>query len=918
MKPERWEQVAQLHRAALEREASKRAAFLREACGGDEDLRREVESLLAYEGKDDGFMESPALEEAARQLAREEAEARGGRAGAEVASLVGQTVSHYRIVEKLGSGGMGVVYKAQDTQLPRFVALKFLPEDLARGPKAIERFRREAYAASGLDHPHICGVFEIGEHEGKPFIVMQYLAGETLKQMLARRRPRTPSFERRERDAPSPRDSGGYQGPVKPLKLSEILDLGIQLADALDAAHSRGIVHRDIKPANIFITEHGQAKLLDFGLAKLAREHPAKNEATGDSITSDESLTGSGNVVGTVEYMSPEQVRAEELDGRTDLFSLGLVLYEMAAGKAALSGESVGAVVNAVLHRVPPSPRLFNPDIPPKLEAIIARAIEKDRALRYQTAADLRADLQRLKRDTESEHGGAHPVAVDHPSIWKRRGRVAAGIVSLALLAIAMLLVGLNVDHWRDRLMGQTTPLHIQSLAVLPLENLSRDPEQEYFADGMTEELITNLGKISALRVISRNSVMQYKRERKPTPQIARELNVEAVIEGSVLRSGDRVRISAQLIQANPEKNLWAESYERDLSDVLTLQSEVARAIASEVQIKLSPQEQTRLLATRSVKPDAYEAYLRGRNFWNQRDRDSVMKGLEYFQQAVKLDPTYALAYTGVADSYTILGANYWLSPREAFPQARAAALEALKIDDTAAEAHASLALIKQQEWDWTGAETEYKKALALNPGYASTHQWYSLFLSLASRHDDAIREAQRAAELDPLSAIVSVNLGEVLYFAGRYAEATRAFQRILQVSPDYSSARFCLGLVYLQDHKVAQSIAELQKAASLSPQDDQTTAALACAYAVSGRKIDSQDILTQLQNQSQRRYVSPYVLAFIYVGLGRKGEALEWLEEAYKQRDANLPTITEEPMFDPLRSDRRFLELLRRINLPT
>jgi tetratricopeptide (TPR) repeat protein len=372
------------------------------------------------------------------------------------------------------------------------------------------------------------------------------------------------------------------------------------------------------------------------------------------------------------------------------------------------------------------------------------------------------------------------------------------------------------------------------------------------------------------------------------------------------------------LIQAAAERDLWAESYDRDVRDVLALQSDVARAIVEEIQIKLSPQEASRLRTARAVKPEAYDAYLKGRYFWNKREPESVMKGLKYFQQAVELDSTSALAHAGVADSYAILGDNYWLPPREAFPKARAAALEALKIDDATAEAHASLALIMQEEWDWKGAEREFKSALALNPGYASAHQWHSLSLCFAGRHDEALMEAQRAAELDPLSSIVSLNVGEVLYFARRYGEARQAIQRTLEASPDSSSARFCLGLVNLQDHKFEESIAELQKAATLSPEDDLTKAALAYAYAISGRKNDSQDILTQLKNQSKRRYVSPYALALICVGLGKKGEALEWLEEAYKQRDTNLPLIGLEHMFDPLRSDTRFRELLRRINFPT
>ena len=578
-------------------------------------------------------------------------------------------------------------------------------------------------------------------------------------------------------------------------------------------------MHRDIKPANIFLTERGQAKLLDFGLAKLVTGREANEEPTGDSPTSDEPLTNIGEVVGTVEYMSPEQVRSEELDGRTDLFSLGLVLYEMAAGQQAFSGDSLGAVVNAILHRIPPSPRLFNPDLPPKFEEIISKAIEKDRTLRYQTASDMRADLQRLKRDLESERGRVLPVVADHGSVWKRRGWVAVGIAPLGLVVIALLLVGLNVDNWRDRLLGRAPAPRIESLAVLPLENLSRDPEQGYFADGMTEALITDLASVAGLRVISRNSAMRYKDSSKPIQVIARELKVDAVVEGSVLRSGGRVRITAQLVQAATDRNLWASMYERDVRDVLALQSEVAQAIVDEIRIKLSPQEATRLRAARSVKPDAYEAYLKGRYFWNRRDREGVTKGLQYFQQAVELEPNYALAYAGISDSYLVLGGNYWLSPHEAFPAAKAAALKAVEIDDSISEAHTSLAQAMELDWDWKRAEREYKQALALNPGYATAHQWFSAFLSNMGRREMAIQEAMRAAELDPLSPVISLRLAQAFYFARRYREAKGALQRTFEVSPDFFFARELLGVVDLQDRKFEESIAELQAAARLSPE---------------------------------------------------------------------------------------------------
>lgn len=493
---------------------------------------------------------------------------------------------------------------------------------------------------------------------------------------------------------------------------------------------------------------------------------------------------------------------------------------------------------------------------------------------------------------------------------------MVAVIAPVALLATVLLLLGLNVDNWRDRLLGHEMVPRIQSLAVLPLANLSHDPQQEYFADGMTEELITNLEKISALRVISRNSVMQYKGENKPTPEIARELSVDAVVEGSVLRSGNRVRISAQLVQADPEKNLWAESYERDLSDVLGLQREVAQDIADEIQIKLSPQETSRLQAARPVKADAYEAYLKGRYFWNKRDREGVTKGLQYFQQAIALDPDYALAYAGVADSYIVDGDNEWLPPYESFPKAKDAAIKALEIDDTLAEAHTSLACTMEFDWDWMGADNTYKKALALNPGYATAHEWYSSLLSVTGRHEEAIAEAKRAAELDPLSPTINTNMAKIYYVARQYEEARQTLEGIGDVSPDFFWVQYFLGLIAGQEHKFEESVAEIKKSDDLSHGGDRTKATLGYAYALAGNKEAAQTILNELKAQSESRYVSPYLLALPCVVLNKE-EAFHWLEEAFKQRKIQLPWIGVDPLFDPLRSDPRFHSLLQRMALP-
>jgi eukaryotic-like serine/threonine-protein kinase len=784
--------------------------------------------------------------------------------------LVGSTLGHYRIVEKIGAGGMGEVYRASDEHLDRNVAIKVLPPKTFSDDSARKHFRKEALALSKLNHPNIATIHDFDTQQGIDFLVMEYVPGVTLSERIA-----------------------NHALPER-----EFTGLGLQLVEGLAAAHEQGVIHRDLKPNNLRLTPDGRLKILDFGLAKLAQ--PATPEAETDS----ETRTGAG----TLPYMSPEQLQGETVDGRSDIWAAGTVLYEMATGQTAFHKKTAMATADAILHKPVAPPGRLAHEVSPQVEGIILKCLEKEAENRYQSAKELAVDLRRL-----SAPSARASVRAPEPKPWRTLVRAAIAVLT-TLFTVAALLVAFKTGDWRDRLLGRAGQPQISSLAVLPLANLSRDPEQEYFASGMTDELITNLGKISALRVISRSSVMQYEGHPKPVPQIAKELNVDAVVEGSVLRSGNRVRISAQLVQANPEKNLWTESYERDLSDVLALQREVAQAIAEEVQIELSPQETSRLQAARAVKPDAYEAYLKGRYFWNKRDREGVAKGLQYFEQAVKLEPNYGLAYAGMADSYMILVGNYWVSPREAFPKAKAMALKAVEIDDSISEAHTSLAQTMELEWDWNGAEREYKRALALNPGYATAHQWFSFFLSRMARHERAIMEAKRAAELDPLSPVMSLRLAQAFYLARRYEEAKQALQKTLEVSPDFFFARHLLGVVDLQDHKLEESIAELQ---TLSPGDDETKAVLAYAYALSGRKREAKTILDALKEQSERRYVSPRLIALVCVGLNKNGEAFERLEEGYKQRDSDIPSIGVEPMFDPLRSDPRFHDLLRRMNVP-
>jgi serine/threonine protein kinase/TolB-like protein/Tfp pilus assembly protein PilF len=897
MRPERWQEIEGVFHAALERPESQRAAFLDQACAGDGALREEVKSLLAHKDKG-SFIESPAMDVAAKVLAQNDSELRRGQE--DERQRIGSMVAHYRILEKLGSGGMGVVYKAENTHLNCTVAIKFLPQEVAHDREALRRFSREAHAASALNHPNICTVHDLGEHEGQPFIVMECLEGQTLKKLIEVGEGTTLPF-------------GIRRVAIQPEKL---VDLGIQVANALDAAHSRGIVHRDIKPANIFITEHGEAKLLDFGLAKLVRDRGAKRGATDDSTTSDGTLTSSGDVVGTAEYMSPEQVRAEEIDTRTDLFSLGLVLYEMAAGQRAFSGDSVAAVVNAIQHRVPPSPRLFNPDVPPRLDEIISKAIEKDRALRYQTASDLRADLQRLKRDTESEQTNIQPVVAVHRSARKGRWWGAAGIASLALVAIAMLLVGLNVNNWRDRLLGHPTALPIRSLAVLPLENLMGDPQQEYFVDGMTEELTAALSQISALRVISRTSVMQYKDTKKSMREIGRELNVDGVIEGSVLRAGNRVRITAQLIEARTDRHIWASNYDRDLRDILALQGEVAGLVAHEVQVNLTPQEQARLARAQPVIPEAHLAYLRGRHALEKYTQENLSKALEYFQKAIEIDPTYAPAYAGMADVHYGFS-NIYISPREAMPRVKMAALKALALDETLAEAHVSLAMAKlKYDYDYPGAEIELRRAIELNPNYAPAHLEYGFFLAVLGRFEEAKAEVARARELDPLSLFIRTYGFLPVYFARRYEEAAKQLQDIALTDPNYYFVHAYLGLVYEQQGKLSEAVAEFERATALDDSPE-PRAQLAHAYALAGRKAEARKLLAELLERIKHQYLSPYNIATIYVALGDYPRALQSLEDALEDRSEWCPYLKVDPRLDPLRADPHFQNLLRRMNYP-
>ena len=834
MNPKEWQNVRSILESALELDSESRSAFVDNACAGDESLRREVLSLLNEQEESDHFLEEPALKMVRQQMAQDQA--RHDRE-AEL-DLLGKMISHYRILQKLGGGGMGVVYKAEDIQLGRYVALKLLPQDMARDAQALERFKREAQAASALNHPHICTIHDFGEYERGPFIVMEALEGSTLKHRI----------------------SG------KPLACDLELELGIHIAEALEAAHAKGIFHRDIKPANIFVTVRSGAKLLDFGLAKLVGTSTelvtGQNLPTVTTETVDRlDLTIPGTIMGTAPYMSPEQIRGEPVDGRSDIFSFGAVLYEMATGKPPFSGETTGQVREAIFTQEPVFPRKLNPHVPPDLERVITKALKKKPMERYQRAAELRDDLLHV----QAQRGRR----------W--RGAALAAVPVLALLVV----LGWRLGWIRPGL--RISP--IRSIAVLPLANLSADPEQEYFADGMTEQLTTDLGQISTLRVISRTSAMHYKGTSKKLPEIARELNVDAIVEGSVERAGNQVRITAQLIEAPTDRHLWAKSYQRDLRDILSLQDDVAQAIAGEIKIKLTPQERVQLASARPVNPQAHEAYLEGRYYLARARGSDLEKALNYFQQAIQLDANYSLAYTGLAETYTAMNTSY-LTPLEAGPKAKAAAIKALELDDNLALAHASLGSVHlYYDWDWPGAESEFLRSLALNPNLSEAHLRYADYLASIGRFDEALEHDHTAFALDPLSVRARfVAITHSLHASRRYREIIQECRKARELPPDFTEpfaeeafAYARLGLFREATEAAATAVRESK--------DPTQIAEAAQTYAESGNKEEARKVLQKLLSMAQKQFVCGNNIATVYAALGETDRAFAALEEGIKQR---------------------------------
>lgn len=897
MDKEKWQEISRIFNSALEKSPVERKNFIVEVCGSDEILRKEVENLLNAHELKDSFIDSPKvglpLRENQPKLSKDE------------------RIGSFQVIKMLGSGGMGEVYLARDLRLNRQVAIKVLPRNSPIDENVRKRFEREAQSAAALAHPHICTVHEIGEYDGFSFIVMQYVEGETLSQKL----------------------KGGS------LKIRDAIKIAAQIADALSESHNQGIIHRDIKPANVIINLQNMAIVLDFGLAK---------RIVFDSTETDSSLkmmlSSPGMILGTVSHMSPEQVRGQEVDTRSDLWSLGVILYEMLAGKLPFSGETVSHTIVSILEKEPP----LIDNIPEQLQQIVRKLLAKDIENRYRSANELLTDIKNLRSELdisgEPEHSvrqnnktKSSPAEIESDAVEAaHRGRTTAtrNINSTSSLEYAVtqakrhkfaaaiftffLVAVFSYAGYFGFMLNGNRLGQINSIAVLPFVNTSGNPDTEFLSDGIAETLISSLSRIPNLSVKARSSVFRYKGKDATTQKIGKELNVQSVLNGRFVQRGDQMILSLELVDVSTENAIWSQQYTRKQTDLILLQSEIASDVSSRLKTKISGDDAAQVAKSYTTNPEAYQLYLKGRFNWNRRTNVLLKQAVDFFKQAIEKDPNYALAYSGLAETYVLFPSWGVASSKVSMPLAKTAALRALELDDSLAEAHAALgAYLTEYEYDRIGGEKHYRRAVELNPNYATARQWFALdILAASKRFDEALAELRLAQELDPLSSVISTNLGDTLVYARRYNEAIEQYKRTLAFDPNFAYARYATGLVYGLKGMYSEAIAETRKSVELD-QDPIAKGYLGLWLAKSGRRKEAMNLLEQLKAESTQSYVPDYSIALIYVGLNEKEEALNRLEKIVADRSPTLVYFAVGPELDVLRSEPRFKDMLKRLNLP-